>query len=696
MITRRAASGERRAGDWILLAARCSLLAIVFAVGCNKSSERAQRPGDIILITIDTLRADSVGFAGNTRVKTPFLDRMAAEGIVFTNAHAHNVVTLPSHTNILTGLYPYQHGVRDNAGFKLDPKHETVATMLRRNGFVTGAFVAAFPLDSRFGLNQGFDVYDDNYGKGEATLDFVLQERPAPAVLEAATRWWQSNSGKKRFLWIHLYDPHAPYRPPEPFASQYSDPYLGEVAAVDAALDKAIPPLLAESPNALLIVTADHGEARGDHGEQTHGLFAYESTLKVPLLVRQRGVSHRIESAFVRHIDIVPTILDGLGISKPASLLGESLFVVRGPRDAYFESLSPALNRGWAPLTGVIHDAEKYIDLPVAELYDLPRDPGETKNLRDERRRDVETARRLLASTQATVIDRNVSAEEAARLRSLGYVTGGGAAKKNYSAADDPKNLVGIDNKMHQVIDAYERHDLAKALAVAREVVAARPDMAAGRELLAFVLQQNERVGEAIENLRAALRSGGETETTRVQLGLLLTESGKVDEAVSVLAPLASGTDPDALNAYGVALADQGKLDEAAQQFQRVIKMDPNNAPALQDLGIVALRRDDVTASQQYLARALQLNPRLPLALNTLGVVYARQGDFSRAVDAWNRAVDIDPRQYDALYNIGRVQGRAGHSAEARAALTRFVKTAPKERYAADIAAARQALTALP
>jgi arylsulfatase A-like enzyme/Flp pilus assembly protein TadD len=677
------------------VAARCSLLAL--ALACSRAPERPSKTSDIILITIDTLRADSVGFAGNTRVKTPFLDRMAAEGIVFPNAHAHNVVTLPSHTNILTGLYPYQHGVRDNAGFKLDPKHETVATMLRRNGFVTGAFVAAFPLDSRFGLNQGFDVYDDNYGKGEATLDFVLQERPAPAVLDAATRWWQSNVGKKRFLWIHLYDPHAPYRPPEPFASQYSDdPYLGEVAAVDDALGKAIPSMLAESPNALLIVTADHGEARGDHGEQTHGLFAYESTLKVPLLVRQRGVSHRIESAFVRHIDIVPTILDGLGISKPASLLGESLFVVRGPRDAYFESLSPALNRGWAPLTGVIHDAEKYIDLPVAELYDLPRDPGETKNLRDERRRDVETARRLLASAKATVTSRNLSAEEAARLRSLGYVTGGSAAKKNYSAADDPKNLVGIDNKMHQVIDAYERHDLAKALVLAREVVTARPDMAAGRELLAFVLQQNERVGEAIENLRAALRSGGETETTRVQLGLLLTESGKVDEAVSVLAPLASGTDPDALNAYGVALADQGKLDEAAQQFQRVMRMDPNNAPALQDLGIVALRRDDVTASQQYLARALQLNPRLPLALNTLGVVYARQGDFARAVDAWNRAVDIDPRQYDALYNIGLVQGRAGHSAEARAALMRFVKTAPKERYAADIAAARQALTVLP
>jgi arylsulfatase A-like enzyme len=309
---------------------RAATLVLALALlGCHKAPVAVQKPDDIILITIDTLRADSVGFAGNTRVKTPFLDRIASEGIVFSNAHAHNVVTLPSHVNILTGLYPYQHGVRDNAGFKLDAKHETAATMLRRSGYVTGAFVGAFPLDSRFGLNQGFDVYDDNYGKGAATLDFVIPERPAGAVLDAATRWWQSNAGKKRFMWVHLYDPHAPYRPPEPFATQYaSDPYLGEIAYVDDVLDRAIPPLLGK--NALLIITADHGEARGDHGELTHGLFAYEATLKIPLVVWQRGVQHRVEPAYVRHIDIVPTILAASAIAKPAALKGESLFAVRG------------------------------------------------------------------------------------------------------------------------------------------------------------------------------------------------------------------------------------------------------------------------------------------------------------------------------------------------------------------------------
>src|SRR6266498_1227603 len=292
----------------------------------------AEKP-DVIVVTIDTLRADSVGFAGNGNVKTPFLDKLAAEGAVFMNAHAHNVVTLPSHTNILTGLYPYQHGVRDNVGYKLASKYETVATMLHRAGYATGAFIGAYPLDARYGLNQGFDTYDDNYGKGAATLDFTIQERPATAVLDAAAKWWRDNAGHKRFLWIHLYDPHAPYRPPEPFATQYSaDPYLGEIAAVDDALAKQIGPMLASNP--LLIVTADHGEARGDHGEQTHGLFAYEATLKVPLIVHEPGpVPHRVENGYVRHIDIVPTILERAAVAKPAALLGLSLLKSGGARD---------------------------------------------------------------------------------------------------------------------------------------------------------------------------------------------------------------------------------------------------------------------------------------------------------------------------------------------------------------------------
>jgi arylsulfatase A-like enzyme/Tfp pilus assembly protein PilF len=672
-----------------------AILLITF--GCTREPPATKAPPesrDIILITLDTTRADALGFAGNARVKTPFLDSLASRGIAFTNAHAHNVITLSSHVNILTGLYPFQHGVRENAGFKLDPKHVTIASELRKLGYTTGAFVAAFPLDARFGLNQGFDVYDDNYGKGEATLDFIIQERRASAVLESATKWWRANEGKKRFLWIHLYDPHAPYAPPEPFLSEYRDnEYLGEIAYVDSELQKQLAPVIG---NALVIVTGDHGEALGDHGERTHGLFAYESTLKIPLVIAGPGVPHRLENGYVRHIDIAPTILEAAGGHSSPPMQGASLLGPIASRDSYFESLSATINRGWAPLTGIIHGPLKYIDLPIAELYDLPHDPKEQTNLREDRRRDVEEARRLLAPMNAPPpSNRTLSPDEIANLRSLGYISGNAAAKKSYTAADDPKNLVSIDAKMHDAIDAFERHQPERGLQLAREIVAARPGMTAGRELFAFMLQQNERVPEAIAQLEEAVKDPAAGDDDRVQLALLYCETEQPKKAIDLLAARISANDPDVLNAYGVALADAGRGDEAAAQFRRAIDLDPNNAPAYQNLGILALQRNDVTQAQTDLTRALDLNPRLPLALNTLGVLYARVGDFPRAVDAWNRAVNVDPRQYDALFNIGLVEGRVGHKAEARAALTRFVNTAPKQRYAADIAKARQALAAL-
>jgi arylsulfatase A-like enzyme/Flp pilus assembly protein TadD len=653
---------------------------------------------DIILITIDTLRADSVGFAGNTKVKTPFLDSLAARGIVYTNAHAHNVVTLPSHVNILTGLYPYQHGVRDNAGFVLDPKIPTLATMLKQSGWATGAFVGAFPLDSRFGLNHGFDVYDDNYGKGDARVHFVIQERIAGEVLRPAMKWWSDNAGRKRFMWIHLYDVHAPYRPPQPFFSQYiSDLYLGEVAYVDHALSETLGPLLEHDPNTFVVITADHGEGRGDHGELTHGLFAYEPTLKIPLLVVGPGIEPRREAEYVRHVDIAPTILSRAGVAVPKTLPGQSLLEKIGSRDSYFESLSASINRGWAPLTGVIHDREKYIDLPITELYDLPKDPAEAHNLREERRRDVEAARRILADALAAVapVHRKITADEIAKLRSLGYFTGGAAAKSSYGAEDDPKNLIPLNEMMHKVIDAYEKNDVPTALKTAKQLVAERPSMMAGRELLAFMLQETDDIGGAIEQLRTIVANNSASEDEKVTLALLLSETGNSSEAVKLLAPISSSSNPDLLNAYGVALADEGKVNEAVKQFERAFTLDKNNAPALQNLGIVALRKDDVPAAQSYLSRALELNPRLPLALNTMGVVYARMGDFPHAVEYWNRAVSLDPHQYDALLNIGIVEGRAGHKEEARRALGRFVDTAPKSHYASDIEAARHALITL-
>jgi arylsulfatase A-like enzyme/Tfp pilus assembly protein PilF len=672
----------------------CSL-ALLFACGGDRETPAAAAApaGDIILITVDTWRADSAGFAGNARVKTPFFDGLAKRGVVFTNAHAHNVVTLPSHVNILTGLNPYQHGVRENAGYVLDDSVETLAEKLRAAGYATGAFVASFPLDARFNLDQGFDVYDDNYGKGRVSSDFSLEERPAGAVLQSAARWWQSNGGRKRFLWVHLYDPHAPYAPPEPFAAQYPDSlYLGEVASVDDALARNLSPLI--NGGTTVIVTSDHGEALGDHGELTHGLFAYESTLKVPLIVVAPQLPSRTEAAYARHIDIAPTILERAGVT--GQLPGQSLLRPLKKADTYFEALSASLNRGWAPLTGIIRDDLKFIDLPLAELYDLKTDAAELRNLYAERRRESTAARTALREVQVAPSEgRSISSEEAARLRSLGYVTGG--TSTNVTAADDPKNLVAVDAKIHRIIELHARGDHGQAVQLAREVVREQPRMAAGRELLAFVLQESERVPEAIEVLQELVQAGHASTASKTSLAKLLAETGRAGEALTIVEPLANKNDADAdvLNAYGIALSESGRIREAIVQFQRGLSIDPNSAPAYQNIGIAALRAGDLRAAEENLTRALQLNPRLPLALNTLGVVYVRKGDAARAQDAWKRSFALDRRQYDALYNLGLLAAQRGELAEAKRALAEFVRVAPAARYREEIANARRGLASM-
>lgn len=658
--------------------------------------QRRRAAPDVILITIDTLRADSLGFMGSTRVRTPYLDRLAARGTVFTNAHAHNVVTLPSHTNILTGLYPYQHGIRDNAGFVLDAKHPTLGSMMSGAGYTTAAFVSAFPLDSRFGLNAGFGVYDDKYREASNPLDFVVQERPAEDTLAAARSWYESAEGKK-FLWVHLYDPHAPYDPPAPFREQYRGaPYLGEIAYVDEQLSRFLGPILEKRPDTVVIITADHGEALGDHGEQTHGLFAYESTLKVPLLIVDPERPPKRESTSARHVDLVPTILHRAGAKIPADLPGHDLFGGAPAADSYFESLSASLNRGWAPLVGLIHEGKKYIDLPLPELYDLARDPAETDNLAATDRRNLFALRNRLAEGAPNIeaTRGNVDASQKAVLMSLGYISGT-AEKKEYTAADDPKNLIGVDNELHDAVALYQTGQLAKAIETLRAILKESPNVKVAQEMLAFMLQQDENPQAAIEMLSQAVRSGAANDAMKVRLGMLFSANGRADEALEILRPFANTRDPNILNAYGIALADSGDLRGATDTFQRVLSVDTTNATAYQNLGVVALRAGDVNAARANLGKALALNDRMPTALNLMGVIEAKSGHADLAIGWWSRAVRADPRMYDALYNLAIVASRAGRNDVARDALQRFIATAPPQRYADDITTARALLAQL-
>ncbi len=653
---------------------------------------------DVVLITIDTLRADAPGFAGNRRSQTPVLDRLAAQGRVFTNAHAHNVVTLPSHANILTGLYPFQHGVRENSGFRLAAEVPTLATVLRGAGYATAAFVGAFPLDSQFGLDRGFEVYDDRYPEGSDEEDFVIAERRGDEVVRLALAWWRARRDKPRFLWVHLYDPHASYEPPEPYASRFKDaPYLGEVAATDAFLAPLLGPFLdgKEKP-VLVVVTSDHGEALGDHGEQTHGLFAYEATLKVPLVVWGRGVTPGRDARSARHVDVFPTVLQAVGVAAPPAPKlrrpGRSLLAPPAAQgvDSYFEALSATLNRGWAPLRGLLRGGRKYIALPLPEGYDLPQDPGEEKNLIDRERAAARGIFAALPQESAWPPRReDLRAEDEVRLRSLGYLPGSAAARDSYGPEDDPKRLIELDTKIHTVVDLYMRRRLGEAIGLARELVQARPTMGLGHSLLAQALLEADRTQEALEVMQKAKSRGAVTDSLLRQLGLTLSEMGRAGEAVEILRPLVAADDPQTLNAYALALSEAGRQREAIEVLQRVLKVDPDNPKTHEQLGLVELRLGHWEQARDRSRRALELNRRLPLAWNDLGVALYQLGQKGEALDAWQQAVDLKPDLWDALWNLGTKAAAHGRVDQARKALERFAAGAPPGRYAADIAKAR-------
>jgi choline-sulfatase len=689
--------------------APCALggLFLLTASGLSAFPARSLKPPrpDIVLITIDTLRADALGFAGNRRTRTPVLDRLAASGRVFPDAHAHNVATLPSHTNILTGLYPYQHGVRDNSGFRLAGSVPSLATVLRAAGYATGAFVSGFTLDSQFGLGHGFDVYDDRTSRGSETEGFAGAERRGDEVVGAALTWWREQKRRPRFLWVHLFDPHAPYAPPEPFASRFAgDPYLGEVAATDAFLAPLLRPFLDGAAAApFVVVTADHGEALGEHGEMTHGLFAYEATLKVPLVLWGPGVAPGRDLRPARHVDIFPTVLQAAGVAAPASTRfgaypGRSLLSPAGrvPADSYFEALSATFNRGWAPLRGILSQGRKYIALPLPEVYDLQRDPQERHNLASAERA---AARKAFASLPLESVwpplRGGTQLEVAARLESLGYITASARTRTRYGPEDDPKTLIGLDRKMHEVSEHLARGQIEVAERLAREVVTQRPTMAYGQMMLAHCLLEGGHTQEALAAMLEARRRGAATASLLRQLGLTLTGVGRTAEAIAVLQPLAAKGAPQSLNAYALALSKAGRLQEAAATERRVLATDPGNARAHQQLGLIAMRQQRWNEARAELQEAVKANPRLPVAWNNLGVVLYELKQPEAAIQAWQTAIDLQPNLWDTLWNLGTKAAENGRPEQARAALQRFVAGAPRKQYGDEVRQAHRFLALL-
>jgi len=637
------------------------------------------RGANVLLVTIDTLRADRVGAYGSAMNLTPTLDGLAAGGVRFARAYAHVPLTLPSHATILAAKYPTRTAVHDNG--TINPtftlgEMPTLATTMKRAGYRTAAFIGAFVLDARFGLSRGFDVYDDRVAGSSVDLDIV--QRPAEQVLAPAFDWMTTASPGPWFVWVHLYDPHEPYSPPEPYRTRYAaDLYAGEIAYADAALGSFLNRLRERGSltNTLIVAASDHGESLGDHGERTHGLFAYDATLRVPLIVRlPQTIDTTIVATPARLVDVAPTILDLVGAPAIDGADGRSLRMsltglTGGPSSddpgSYFEALNANLTRGWAPLRGVVRNGLKLIDLPIPELYDLSADPAEQRNLyatQRERARPLEgELDRIVAGEMKAGARPAIDADAEARLRALGYVVSSAPKpSRTYTAADDPKQLVHLNAALDDAAARWERGDVASAIETLRTVIKARPDLTVAYDRLALILRSSGRAADAIAVLDGAARGGHADRALMRSLGSTLGDAGHLKRSAAVLEELVRSdeTDLQSADALGQTYARLGRGNEAEALFKRVLARSPNASTTWNNLGALYLAEQRSSDAIAALERAVAINPSLATAHNGLGVAYARAGQRDRAVAEWKRALELRPGYTDALQNLARIGAR--------------------------------------
>ena len=636
---------------------RARLLSQLVVAALIAACARAGRPHDaspprsVLVITIDTLRADRVGAYGSRIGATPNLDRLAARGTLFENAFTTAPLTLPAHASLFSGLWPFHHGARVNGADSIVGDAPLLGERMRGAGFTTAAVVGSLVLRSQTGLARGFDSYDERFkeNEGRAERDWNARRR-GNEVVDRAVAWLDTVGSRRFFLWVHLYDPHAPYDPPEPYRTRFSgSAYDGGVAYADACLGRLIGHLdsTARLGSTILLVTGDHGESLGEHGESTHGVFLYDSTLRVPLLFVDPGDPGAARvSAPVSLADVAPTLAQAAGLpAVPAdgSSLTSLLAGIQSPRHrVYAESVYSAALLNWSPIFAVRTDRSKYVEAPRAELYDLARDPGEEVNLFDPSREDARSlAREMLAIRSVGKATRSAAlggTEAVSRLASLGYLTPSGLPADLDAVAagkTDPKDGIGD-------WDSIER---------------------------AIIARQSGRPAQAAALLQAVLADGRETSPAVLrELAQSLRQSGRPERAVAVYERLLAASAPVAEDLFrlGVCWHMLGKEDRAARAHARAVALDPRDGDAWIDLGQESLAIRDLGQAQRAFASALQLDSKSLDALSGLAAVAYERRDFAAAAERLREALALAPDHLQTLENLARVERRRGNSTEAR------------------------------
>jgi len=676
--------------------------------GSGKSGVKRDGRLNVLLVTLDTTRADRLGCYGYSRGRTPNLDALAAGGVLFQNAYTHVPLTLPSHCSIMTGTTPLVHGVHNNGSYVLAPEHTTLAERLKARGYSTAAFVASFSVDSRFGLDQGFDLYDDNFQPG-LPLKPVNSERPADAVAALFSAWLDGQAGEPFFAWVHFFDPHLPYRPPAPYDREFAaDPYDGEVAFMDRAVGAVVGKLREKNllDRTLVVLAGDHGEAFGEKVERGHGVFLYESTLKVPLVLYAPGhlPAGRTVPSRVRLIDIVPTVLDMINLPVPGEVEGLSLVPFAeggkgGDREAYIETFYPRENYGWSELVGLISGDWKYIRAPRPELYDLKTDPAENRNqatsaqgLAADIGRKLEALVRESAGVGAGP-NRALSAEEQERLRSLGYVNFSGGASS--PAAPDPKDKLDV-LELSQTAEGYE---LEGRYAEARDAYARLlnlvPESPAGYVNLALCQARLKKFDEAIATLRLGTERVPDSAALHVRLGHTYLLLGRAEEALASM-DRTIALEPrnvDAYTAAASALDALGRKAEARDYLEKAIAVEPENKFLRTSLAMNLASTGDVAGAIELYKALVNDHPDDHVLRQHLGVAYGVIGDYAAATECFKRAIAISPTP-TAYLNLAVALKKAGDFPAAVNALRLYLAD-PKGESQASIRAAEAELKSL-
>jgi len=642
---------------------------------------RPQRRANILLITIDTLRADHIGTYGRKNAATPNLDALAASGAKFSNAFAQIPLTTPSHACILTGCYPQSHGIRDNGGFVLDDRIPTLASITQAAGFETAAIVGASVLHHQYGLNRGFGTYNDSMqvAAREGLLPGVVAEVRADTITDRALEWLKGfreketvgQSDKNFLLWTHYYDPHFPYDPPEPLASRFAtDKYSGEIAYVDEQVGKLLAGLanLGFKEKTLVVLLADHGEGLGDHGEFTHGVFLYDETTHVPLVVAGPGIpAGKTIDQQVRSIDVMPTILQYLGLPTGKNVQGQSLLATLqegkpiASQFAYMETLYPKTSHSWSELRAVRVPGWKFIMAPKPELYDLAADPSESKNANDQNRSKASELEKHVweiagpRENLGTLPRKPVSDQMMKELQSLGYASGAGRRELRIDlSGPDPKDRVGILRMLHVASGQMNQSRFASAIPLLEKASGEDPTNPAVYSHLGICYQQTRQFQKAADLYQRAILNHADTDQTHAELGEVYVRLGRLQDGVNAMEAAAEMNLSNLQNLTNMATAylQMGRLAEAQKAAKAILAQNASYAGAYNVLGIVEIQKSQGSTAKSYFEKAVQFDPKVPEPYLNLGLLAQEAGQPQIAIDYYKkflaRARPSDHREYIA------------------------------------------------